>query len=153
MRGFLARASFASVLVAAALAAMPADAFQLITQSEANLPTAPITQISTRGLTRGPTIDQLAPPPDAVSPVGALALKITFAGHNGATIDPASVRVTYLKQPAVDLTPRLKPYITATGIDATGVDVPPGVHLIRIDLTDTEGRSSTVIMKLQVASN
>ena len=32
------------------------------------------------------------------------------------------------------------------------VDVPPGVHMIRIDLTDTQGRSTTVVMKIQVAA-
>jgi hypothetical protein len=125
----------------------------LITNEEAQLPPAPVVQIATRGLTRGPTVDQVAPAPDAMVPKGALELDVTFAAHNGATIDPTKVRVTYLKQPEIDLTQRLKPYITPKGIDARDVTVPPGTHMIRVEVTDSNGRSTSQIMKIQVASN
>ncbi len=128
------------------------SAFQLITNDEAQLPAAPVVQIATRGLTRGPTVDQVAPAPDAMAPNGALEFDVTFAPHNGATIDPSKVRVTYLKQPEIDLTQRLKAYITPKGIDAKDVTVPPGMHMIRIEVTDFDGRSTSQIMKIQVAS-
>jgi hypothetical protein len=133
-------------------AAHSASAFQLITNDEAQLPAAPVVQIATRGLTRGPTVDQVAPAPDAMAPNGALEFDVTFAPHNGATIDPSKVRVTYLKQPEIDLTQRLKAYITPKGIDAKDVTVPPGTHMIRIEVTDSDGRSTSQIMKIQVAS-
>lgn len=130
----------------------PARAFQLITPAEASLPAAPADEEGTRGLTRGPSVDQRSPSPDAMTPLGPLTLDVVFAAHNGATVDPGSVRLTYLKEPAIDLTQRLKPYITSTGIKAADVDVPPGTHLIRIDLTDSQGRSTTTIMKIEVAA-
>jgi len=134
-------------------AAHTASAFQLITNDEAKLPAAAVVQIATRGLTRGPTVDQVAPAPDAMVPNGALELDVTFAAHNGATIDPGKVRVTYLKQPEIDLTQRLKPYITPKGIDAHDVTVPPGTHMIRVEVTDSNGRSTSQVMRIQVASN
>jgi hypothetical protein len=143
----------ASVAFGLALsAAHAASAFQLITNDEAKLPAAPVVQISTRGLTRGPTVDQVAPVPNAEAPTGALEFDVTFAPHNGATIDPGKVRITYLKQPEIDLTQRLKPYITPKGIDAKEVTVPPGTHMIRVEVTDSDGRSTSQIMKIQVAS-
>ncbi|HEY1504047.1 MAG TPA: hypothetical protein VGF92_07090 [Stellaceae bacterium] len=145
-----------AIAVAFALAlggAHTASAFQLITTDEAKLPAAPVVQVATRGLTRGPTVDQVAPAPDAMVPNGALELDITFAPHNGATIDPTKVHVTYLKQPEIDLTQRLQPYITPKGIDAHDVTVPPGTHMLRIEVTDSNGRSTSQIMKIQVASN
>ncbi|HEX4194194.1 MAG TPA: hypothetical protein VHY80_13900 [Stellaceae bacterium] len=134
-------------------AAHTASAFQLITNDEAKLPAAPVVQIATRGLTRGPTVDQVAPAPNATVPNGALEFDVTFAPHNGATIDPSKVRITYLKQPEIDLTQRLKSYITPKGIDAKDVTIPPGTHMIRVEVTDSDGRSTSQIMKIQVASN
>ena len=133
------------------LSAMPAEAFQLITQSEAGLPAAPAAQIGFRGLTRGPTVDQVSPPADAAAPAGPVKLDVSFEAHIGATVDPATVKVTYLKQPAIDLTQRLKPYITPKGIEAANVDIPAGVHMLRIDVTDSQGRTTTSIMKIAVA--
>jgi hypothetical protein len=43
-------------------------------------------------------------------------------------------------------------YITPKGIDAKDVTVPPGTHMIRIEVTDSDGRSTSRIMKIQVAS-
>lgn len=146
----LAAAMFGAVVAVA----HPASAFQLITPQEATLPPAPVVQIATRGLTRGPTVEQVSPPPDAAAPSGGpLTLDITFDAHNGATIDPSKVKVSYLKQPVIDLTPRLKPFITPKGIDATDVQIPPGKHMIRIEVTDSAGRSTTQIMTIQVAAN
>jgi hypothetical protein len=145
----------AALVIALALgAAQSASAFQLITTDEAKLPAAPLVQIATRGLTRGPTVDQVSPPADATVPSGgSLEFDITFAPHNGASIDPTKVRITYLKQPEIDLTQRLKPFITPQGIEARDVAVPPGAHMIRIEVTDSEGRSTSQIMKFQVAAN
>jgi hypothetical protein len=144
----------AAVLGVALAAAHSAFAFQLITSDEAKLPSAQVVQIATRGLTRGPTVDQVSPPPDATVPSGgSVTFDITFDAHNGATINPSTVKVTYMKQPAIDLTQRLKPFITPKGIDAANVQIPAGTHMIRIEVTDSEGRSTTEIMKIQVAAN
>ncbi len=150
MTRFLTVAFLVSTALVAGGMAKPANAFQLITPSEANLPAAPGAPVTMRGLTRGPGVDQVSPPPDAMAPLGPLTFDITFEPHNGATVDPATVKVTYLKEPVIDLTQRLRPYITPKGIQASNVEVPPGVHVIRIDLTDSQGRTSTSIVKIQV---
>jgi len=59
--------------------------------------------------------------------------------------------VQYLKSPAVDLTPRLKPFVQPTGIDIPDAELPPGDHLIRVDVKDSDGRTATTSFTLKVA--
>ncbi len=68
----------------------------------------------------------------------------------GSKIDLASVQVSYLKTPAVDLTERIKPYLSVDGIDMPAAELPPGEHPIRIDIKDSEGRagSANVVLKI-----
>src|SRR5579862_1651946 len=105
MKRFLATAVFLAIPFAMAAPAT-ANELQLITQAEASLPAAPATELAMRGLTRGPSVDQLSPSPSAMSPLGPLVFNIAFEAHNGASVDPATVRLTYLKNPAIDLTQR-----------------------------------------------
>jgi hypothetical protein len=123
----------------------------LITQSEAARPeAADLGALGTRGLTRGPRIEQVLPDPHSSGAKSPFPLEIRFVAHNDATIVPDSVRVIYLKSPSVDLTPRLKGHITATGIDMGDAEVPPGTHMIRIDVRDSQGRNGTSVIKLSV---
>jgi hypothetical protein len=140
--GLLAAASFG---VPCASAAEP---IRLITQEEASLPPATGSGGQTRNLTRGPGIDAVAPPPVAIN--GPFRLAVRFKPRNGVTIDPASVRVTYRRLPAVDLTYRIKAFVSADGIEAPAVIVPPGKHLIEIEATDKEGRVGRSQMTLAV---
>ena len=71
---------------------------------------------------------------------GPFRLAVKFKPRNGVPVEPASVRVTYQRDPAVDLSARLKPFVTAEGIEAPAVIVPPGRHVIEIEATDKEGR-------------
>src|SRR6516225_1221088 len=50
-----------------------------------------------------------------------------------AVIVPQLVKVIYLKDPAVNLTPRISDFITTNGIELSGAEVPPGTHYIRIE--------------------
>lgn len=120
----------------------PGFALQLITKAEAALPSAPVVG-QERGITRGPSVVIVSPPPIAGTVTSPLELKLKFEGHGGAQINVNSVVLTYLKVPAVDLTQRLKPYISATGIDVTDAEVPPGTHTLRVNLLDTDGRPNT----------
>ena len=43
-----------------------------------------------------------------------------FLPANSVPIDPATVRVFYRRDPPVDITQRIKQYITPNGIDAPG---------------------------------
>jgi hypothetical protein len=134
------RLSAAACAIGAALAFAPsAQALQLITAREAALPAAPGGY--ERGISRGPTIVVISPAPDAGTVRSPIELKIKFIGHGGAKIDVSSVLLTYMKRPRVDLTRRIKPFISATGIDVEDAEVPPGAHWLRVDIADTNGRA------------
>ena len=122
---------------------------RLITAEEARLPSADPGTAQERNLTRGPGIDAVAPPPIGVS--GTFRLAVRFKPRNSVAIDPETVRVTYRRLPEIDLTARLKPFVTAAGIEAPAVIVPPGKHVIVIEATDKEGRIGRSQMTLTVA--
>jgi len=68
-----------------------------------------------------------------------------------AKIDAASVKVTYLRSPNVDLTPRLKPFVQPTGIDMPDARLPAGDRAVRVDLKDSDGRVASTVFVLKVA--
>ena len=125
----------------------PADV--LITPAEAALPPSADVGLDLRGITRGPSLDQLAPKPN-VNVRSPFALKIKFSPHNNAKVDVAAARVIYLKLPPVDLTGRLKKYIGSDGIDMPNAEAPPGTHLLRVEVKDSLGRTSVSLIKLIV---
>ena len=135
---------FRAVLVAFALlaAGLPeagaSEPIELITAEEARLPPAE-SDGTGRNITRGPGIDAVAP--SALGVTGTFRFAVRFKPRNGVEIDPADVRVTYLREPHVDLTIRLKDFISADGIDAPTVIVPPGEHVLVIEAVDKEGRT------------
>jgi hypothetical protein len=78
-------------------------------------------------------------------------LQVMFESFGGAKIDLDSVKVTYLKTPNVDLTPRVKPFVQSAGIDIPDVELPLGEHMVRIDVKDSDGRIGTTSFVLKVA--
>lgn len=137
-------ALFAGLLLCSGQAA----ATTLITDAEAGRPNDP--QISaTRGITRGPQIRFEAPasPPGPHAPFD---FRVQFEAHGGATIDPSHIHVTYLKVPNVDLTDRLKPFITANGIDMPAAQVPAGEHTFKVSVEDSDGRASEAVFSMKV---
>ena len=132
-------------------AANPASAFELVTPSEAALPAGAVPTLDLRGSpTRRPVVTVLSPPPAAGQMHSPLNLKLQFRAFGGAAIDPNSVVVTYLKQPAIDMTQRLTPYITVQGIDIPQVEVPPGKHQFWIELKDNAGHIGGGALNFQV---
>jgi hypothetical protein len=145
-----------SLIALAALAlscvtVVPANAEVLITKAEADQPAAPGTSGSTRGLTRGPGIELVAPNP-IQSVTSPMPFKVKFQPRNNVAIDPASVKVIYVKANPIDLTDRIKSYVTPAGIDMAQAEVPPGTHMMRVDVTDQQGRSSSSVFKVTVAT-
>ena len=138
-------ASIAIVL----LMAGAAHTTQLITEDEAKLP-PPKGAIATdrRGILRGPKVEIVAPSGAAHSP---LRLQLKFESFGGATINPDSVRVIYLRSPNVDLTPRVKPFIQANGIDMPRAELPPGEYTVRVDVKDSDGRPGTASFTLTIS--
>ncbi len=119
----------------------PASAFDLVTPAEAALPPGQVPTLDLRGSpTRRPMVIVESPPQSAGQVHSPLDLKLQFRAFGGAAIDPNSVVVTYLKQPAIDMTQRLTPFITAQGIEIPQAQVPPGKHQFWIELKDNNGR-------------
>lgn len=141
----------AAVLVMVFAAASRAAAFELITPAEAALPQGRVPSFEVRGSpTRLPSVTVVSP-----AGLGALYspidLKLRFRAFGGAAIDPESVVVTYVKQPDIDITPRIRSFITANGIDISQAEVPPGVHQFWVQLKDTDGRINGREFDFQVA--
>lgn len=132
----------AGALLAVLLPAAQSGAMELITPSEAALPAEQITRIHERGITRGPSLVVVSPPPTAGMMKSPVALKIKYEAHGGAKIDVDSVLLTYMRTPEIDLTQRIKTFISPDGIDVQDAEVPPGTHTIRVVVSDSNGRSN-----------
>ncbi len=121
----------------------------LISAEEANLPPPKgAVAVATRGITRGPKVAHVAAATPSKSP---MRLQLKFESFGGAKIDTDSLKVTYMKSPSVDLTPRLKPFVKPDGIDMPDAELPAGDHVIRVDVKDSEGRSASTSFTLKVA--
>jgi hypothetical protein len=120
----------------------------LITPEEGMLPSAKgALALASRGITRGPKLELLPMTGPLHSP---LHLKVKFQSFQGSKIDPETVQASYLKSPVVDLTKRLKPFVAADGIDMPAAELPPGEHIIKIDVKDSEGRIGATSFVLKV---
>ncbi len=120
----------------------------LITPQEAQLPVAKgAFGVATRGITRGPKIAVVSTPDGLKSPI---RLQMNFESFGGATIDTNTLKVTYLKDPNVDLTSRVKPFVKPNGIDMPDAILPPGDHTLRVDVKDSDGRvaTSSIVLKI-----
>lgn len=87
----------------------------LISADEGALPPAPdATKIPaiTRAITRRPDLILVSPAKSVHSPFD---LQFKFQAHGSSGIKPDSFHLIYLKDPKVDLTARVRPYIQATG--------------------------------------
>jgi hypothetical protein len=136
-------------VVAALLLSGAAQATELITAEEAKLP-PPKGAIAAdrRGILRGPKVEVVSPSGTVHSP---LRLQLRFESFGGATINPDSVKVVYLRTPNVDLTPRVKPFIQANGIDMPEAELAPGEYTVRVDVKDSDGRPATANFTLMVS--
>lgn len=140
---------YASLMFAAWLAGMAgsAQALKLIGEEEARQPAASGTLV-TRGITRGPGIRLISPDPAAGPIRGPFPLKLAFEPRGGARIDPASVRLTYLKAQPIELIDRVRVGLSENGIDIESAEIPPGQHPLQISVADTAGRKTSLIVQL-----
>jgi hypothetical protein len=120
--------------------APPAVAFELITEAEAALPPGKVPSFTVRSPTRLPAVTQLSPASGHGVVYSPLDFKLRFEAFGGAAIDKERVVITYVKQPDIDITQRIKPFITPTGIDIPQAVVPPGLHQFWVEVQDTDGR-------------
>ena len=116
----------------------------LISEEEAKLPAA--VEVSQRAITRGPTVHMI----NSSEVKSPFDLQLRFEAHGGAAIEPGSIKVTYLKAPPVDITNRIKPFVSADGITFVNAEAPNGEHDIRVDVKDSEGRATSTKFTLDV---
>lgn len=122
----------------------------LIKPEEAALPSppdAPSIALLTRGITRRPNVVLTSPEASVTSPFN---LNIKFQAHGGSSIKPDSFHLIYLKKPNVDLTARVKPYVTANGVNMVGAEAPPGRHMIKVMISDNADREASFVFVLNV---
>ena len=122
----------------------------LITSEEAARPAQPTGELARRGITRGPAITDVTPTPANAALTSPIRMQFKFEARGGAKIDTSGTKVTYLKNPAVDLTDRVKPFTQDSGIDIGQAELPPGNHVIRVDVKDSEGRVTTSLFTYNV---
>jgi hypothetical protein len=142
---------YATLLTAFILTAAASEAragVVLITADEAHLPT-PKGVFAPRAITRGPRIE--LSDQDHGELQSPLRLQLKFKGFGGASINLDSLHVTYLKQPNVDLTARVRPYAQPSGIEIPDAEAPPGEHFVRIEIQDSEGRRTGTTFLLNVS--
>ncbi|WP_249164513.1 hypothetical protein [Bradyrhizobium jicamae] len=127
----------------------PAWATRLISDDEAKLPPPKGAVVADRrGILRSPKIEVISPAQPTRSPVH---LQLKFEAFGGARIDVDSVKITFLRTPNVDLTPRVKAYLQPSGVDMPDAEVPSGDFLVRVDLKDSDGRIGSTIFALKIA--
>lgn len=154
-----------NVLMAAALSlaaglagtipATPARAAgpMLITDAEARMGAYEGMMMMTRSV-GGPVIKVLRPDQADGQKVPVLSkpvhISLKFEPVSQARIDMASLKVVYLKLFGIDITDRLKPYVSGEAIDVPEADIPSGDHSIRVDIKDTTGRQSSQVFRFTV---
>ena len=140
----------AAVFGAVTAMPIPARAAPLITAEEAALPPQKGAVLNSgRGITRGPKIQ--VPDAETGAQTSPMRFQVKFQTFGGSSIDLEALKVTYLKTPVVDLTPRIKPFAQPNGIDMPDAQLPPGDHLVRIDIKDSDGRAASMSFLLKIA--
>lgn len=65
-------------------------------------------------------------------------------------IDPSTIKLEYLKFITIDLTPRVKDYLTKDGVKVSNVNLPSGTHTIRLSVGDTAGTVTKQVFTFEV---
>ena len=120
----------------------------LILPQEAQLPPPREVPVGSRGVTRGPLIRMVAPGASPQTVGGSFWLRVEFVGRGGARIDPSTLRVRYLRAWEVDISERLRPFATPEALEVREARVPPGRHLLKIDIRDDGGRQSEAVVEI-----
>ena len=138
-----------ALLTAPRALAQPRGMMWLVTDREAALP-VPADAAATRAVTRGPAIRYVAPQDSPVASREPFWVRLEFVARGGSRINPDATRVILLRGPGLDLTERVRPYLTASGLDIQEALAPPGRFALRVEVADDQGRQSNAIMQVQV---
>ena len=141
----------ALMLGVASTARGAADALQLVTDQEA----AAAPEFRTRG--PGPGLPKDGPVIKILQPTAAgevatpFPLEIEFEPRGGGS--PArmeTLKITYLKLIELDITERVRPYITANRVMVKECNIPQGRHRVRISVADHDGKVTAEVIEMRV---
>jgi hypothetical protein len=119
----------------------------VVTSQEAALPLSTASKAG-RAISRGPAIRQVSPA-GPVAPNSPFALRVEFVGRGGEKIDPATAQITILRGNNVNVTQRLRAFITANGIEIPDAMVAPGTHVLQVAVSDSGGRQSLANIEIE----
>jgi len=131
-----------------AVAAVP---LVLITDEEAARPEAKNVGFARMPDALGPEIIINNPISDKET-TGPVKLKINFVQKNTA-VDLKSIKFKCLKSPELDLTERIRPYVTSKGLNIEQVKLPAGRYRFRIIIADINGRLSEKDLSVMVVNS
>ncbi len=117
----------------------------LITPEEAAMAPAPLLkgvpiEVGREDISAGPVIDVVEPLNGGRGPMPVQVL-VKFAPLFGP-VDLDSLKVVLVKFIQIDITDRIRPFVTAEGISVKEAKIPPGKHRVRISLADQTGAVS-----------
>ena len=127
---------------------------QLLTATEAAQPDGPRSSGPGRsaidGLQKPETVvgapQILVDTPESGGEVSApFPVKIRFVPSAGAKINVSTVRIEVLKLVPISLLARVKPYLTAAGINVPEAKIPAGTYNVRVAVADDQGREGTTV--------
>jgi len=160
-RAVVRAAFFAAVIFSSTLwNSGPSHAVMLLTPQEAILGEMPAGESSREPLAEqrfivpesavtGPEIQILSPEPEKVYP-SPLKVLVKFVPREGTQVDLSALKVECLKIIAINITDRIRAYITNQGIDVDKAELPSGAHKIRVTLRDTGGGVSSKVFTVKV---
>ena len=119
----------------------------LVTSQEGTLPVSPTSKAG-RAISRGPAIRQVSPA-GPVSPNSPFAFRVEFVGRGGEKIDPASAQITLLRGNNINITQRLRAFISANGVEIPDAMVPPGLYVMQVAVSDAGGRQSLANIEIE----
>jgi hypothetical protein len=96
---------------------------------------------------------------DLVSPVSdgnipnQSRIQIQFLTRNGIKLKSDTFKMTYMKTPLIDLTQRVAPYVSDSGVDVPKAIMARGKHLIRFEIMDIDGRLTSKLVQWNVESS
>ena len=150
MRPMATRRNALVMLPALLTTAAHANPVDLILRPEAALPPPRDEPRVTRAVTRGPIVHMVSPGPSPAETTGPFWFRVEFAARGGGRIQPASLRVRYLRAWEVDLSDRLKPFTTVHALEIREAVVPPGNHHLRIEIQDEDGRTGSALVVIRM---
>lgn len=128
-----------AILTGGVQAATGEPQFELLSVEEAARPALRSYGFAENMADNGPSISV---PNLEVKESSQFTLEVRLNARDGAASDLSTLRVECLKNPVIDLTPRLIPYISTEGIKIDRTTLPPGLHYFRVSVNDVRGRLS-----------